>query len=160
LRRSRAGDSGVLVVGVESLLTSLARCCRPAPPDAIGGFVTRGRGVAIHRRDCPNFRHMAQTAGERVIAVAWGAAPAGNEAVYPVDVAVEASDRQGLLRDISEVFAKERINVTGVKTQSVKDSRGGTAWMTFTVEVRDAASLALVLLEVAQVAGVRHARRR
>jgi len=160
LRRSRAGDSGVLVVGVESLLTSLARCCRPAPPDAIEGFVTRGRGVAIHRRDCPNFRHMAQTAGERVIAVAWGVAPAGSEAVYPVDVAVEASDRQGLLRDISEVFAKERTNVTGVKTQSVKDSRGGTAWMTFTVEVGDAARLASVLRQVAQVPGVRLARRR
>jgi GTP pyrophosphokinase len=103
---------------------------------------------------------MAQTAGERVIAVAWGVAPAGSEAVYPVDVAVEASDRQGLLRDISEVFAKERTNVTGVKTQSVKDSRGGTAWMTFTVEVGDAARLAGVLRQVAQVPGVRLARRR
>jgi GTP pyrophosphokinase len=160
LRRSRAGDSGVLVVGVESLLTSLARCCRPAPPDAIGGFVTRGRGVAIHRRDCPNFRHMAQTSGDRVIPVAWGAAAAGQDAVYPVDVAVEASDRQGLLRDISEVFAKDRINVTGVKTQSVKDARGGTAWMTFTVEVGDATRLAQVLRQVIQVPGVRQARRR
>jgi GTP pyrophosphokinase len=160
LRRSRAGESGVLVVGVESLMTTLARCCRPAPPDAIGGFVTRGRGVAIHRRDCPNFRHMAQSSGDRVIPVAWGAAGAGSEALYPVDVAVEASDRQGLLRDISEVFAKDRVNVTGVKTQSVKDSRGGTAWMTFTVEVGDASRLAQVLRQVAQVPGVRQARRR
>ena len=69
---ARAGRGGVLVVGVESLLTSLARCCRPAPPDPIGGFVTRGKGVAIHRADCSNFRHMAGQSPERVIAVAWG----------------------------------------------------------------------------------------
>jgi GTP pyrophosphokinase len=160
LRRSRAGDSGVLVVGVESLLTTLARCCRPAPPDEIGGFVTRGRGVAIHRRDCPNFRHMSQATPDRVIPVAWGQGGAGRESLYPVDVAIEAADRQGLLRDISEVFAKERVNVTGVKTQSVKDARGGTAWMTFTVEVGDASRLSQVLRQVMQVPGIRHARRR
>ncbi|HEY6134471.1 MAG TPA: bifunctional (p)ppGpp synthetase/guanosine-3',5'-bis(diphosphate) 3'-pyrophosphohydrolase [Rubrivivax sp.] len=160
LRRSRAGDSGVLVVGVESLMTTLARCCRPAPPDAIGGYVTRGRGVAIHRRECPNFRHMAQAAADRVIPVAWGLAGTDREALYPVDVAIEAADRQGLLRDISEVFAKDRVNVTGVKTQSVKASRGDTAWMTFTVEVGDAARLQQVLRQVAQIPGVRQARRR
>ena len=72
LKRSRAGHSGVLVVGVESLMTTLSRCCRPAPPDEIGGYVTRGKGVAIHRTDCSNFRHMDQTAPDRVIPVAWG----------------------------------------------------------------------------------------
>jgi GTP pyrophosphokinase len=158
LRRSRAAQGGVLVVGVESLMTTLARCCRPAPPDPIGGYVTRGKGVAIHRGDCPNFRHMAERSPDRVIPVAWG--QAGGDALYPVDVAIEATDRQGLLRDISEVFAKERVNVTGVKTQSVKDAHGGTAWMTFTVEIADAARLAHVLRQVVQVAGVRHARRR
>ena len=80
-----------------------------------------------------------------MIAVAWGAPRGDRPALYPVDVMVEAADRQGLLRDISEVFAKEKMNVTGVKTQSVKDARGGTAWMTFTVEVADAARLAHVL---------------
>ncbi|HWI10770.1 MAG TPA: RelA/SpoT family protein, partial [Burkholderiaceae bacterium] len=89
---------GVLVVGVESLLTSLARCCRPAPPDAISGYVTRGKGVAIHRRACTNFRHMAQQSPDRVIEVQWGD---GHGAVYPLDVLIEANDRQGLLRDIS-----------------------------------------------------------
>jgi GTP pyrophosphokinase len=147
---------GVLVVGVESLLTSLARCCRPAPPDAIGGFVTRGKGVAIHRTDCTNFRHMRSRTPERVIAVAWGAA----QGLYPVDVIVEAIDRAGLLRDISEVFAKDKVNVTGVHTQSVKDARGVTAWMTFTVEVSDATRLAQVVAAVARVAGVRQARRK
>ena len=160
LKRTRATEGGVLVVGVESLMTQLARCCRPAPPDAIGGYVTRGKGVAIHRSHCSNFRHMATVAPERVIAVAWGAAPAGKDAAYPVDVLVEAADRPGLLRDISEVFAKDRMNVTGVHTQSVRGPGGGTAYMTFTVEVADAHRLASALRQVAQVPGIRHARRR
>ena len=160
LRKPRSeaptGKGGVLVVGVESLLTTLARCCKPAPPDAIGGYVTKGKGVAVHRADCSSFRQIAGRHPERVIAVAWGQ-PSGEKApVYPVDVAVEALDRQGLLRDISEVFAKEKTNVIGVNTQTVR----GTAWMTFTVEVSDSARLAQVLGAVAQVPGVRAARRR
>ncbi len=164
-----AEGGGVLVVGVESLMTSLARCCRPAPPDAIGGYVTRGKGVAIHRASCSNWRHMAGRAAERVIAVAWGANPkADSAAVYPVDVLVEASDRPGLLRDISELFVKEKLNVIGVNTQSMRGAGSGspatshmtTAHMSFTVEVGDATRLASVLRQVAQVAGVRHARRR
>ena len=151
---------GVLVVGVESLLTTLSRCCRPAPPDVIGGYVTRGKGVAIHRRACSNFAQMAQRSPERVIAVAWGAPRGGQEALYPVDVVVEASDRQGLLRDISEAFSKDRVNVIGVKTQSVKDNSGGTAWMTFTLEVADAARLAKVLGVVGRIGGVRSVRRK
>jgi GTP pyrophosphokinase len=158
LKRTRATEGGVLVVGVESLLTQLARCCRPAPPDAIGGYVTRGKGVAIHRSACPNFRHMAECTPERVIAVAWG--DAGDNAAYPVDVVVEAADRSGLLRDISEVFAKDKVNVTGVHTQSVKGPGGSTAYMTFTVELADATRLGAVLRAVAQVPGIRHARRR
>ena len=164
LKRSRPeGESpkgGVLVVGVESLLTTLARCCRPAPPDPISGYVTRGKGVAIHRRDCSNFREMASRSPERVIVVAWGAPRDDKAALYPVDVVVEAADRQGLLRDISEVFAKEKMNVTGVKTQTVRDAQGGTAWMTFTVEVADSARLMHVLNQVARVSGVRSARRK
>jgi len=156
---------GVLVVGVDSLLTNLARCCRPAPPDAIGGYVTRGKGVAIHRLDCSNFRQMAQQAGERVIEVEWGgAATAGSgakgPAMYPVDVVVESNDRQGLLRDVLEVFAKEKMNVIAVNTQSVKSARSDTAWMNFTVEVADSGRLAQVLRSVAQVSGVRAARRK
>ena len=95
-----------------------------------------------------------------MIAVAWGEPRADKTALYPVDVLVEASDRQGLLRDISEVFAKEKMNVTGVHTQSVRDGTGGTAWMTFTVEVSDSARLAQVLTQVARIGGVRSARRK
>jgi GTP pyrophosphokinase len=144
------------VVGIDSLMTQLAKCCKPAPPDAIRGFVTRGKGVSIHRADCSNFREMAARSEERVIDVEWGASSGPTGAVYPVDVAVEAADRQGLLRDISELFAKEKMNVVGVQTQSVK----GTAWMTFTVEISDSGRLSKVLGSVADVAGVRWARRR
>jgi len=139
------------------LLTQLSRCCKPAPPDAISGFVTRGKGVSIHRQDCSNFRELNLRNPERVIDVRWGERKSGHDAaVYPVDVAVEAVDRQGLLRDISEVFSKEKMNVIGVQTQSIK----GMAWMTFTVEISDSVLLARVLGSVKSVKGVRNARRR
>jgi len=161
LRTARApqrgpGKAGVLVVGVDSLMTALAKCCKPAPPDEIGGFVTRGKGVSIHRGSCSNFRQLAQRNPERLIDVQWGQAGNGAQAVYPVDVSVQAADRQGLLRDISEVFAKDKMNVVGVQTQSVH----GVAWMTFTVEVGDAQRLARVLQVLREVRGVREARRR
>jgi GTP pyrophosphokinase len=113
--------------------------------------------VAIHRQSCSNFQHMAQRSPDRVIPVAWGAAV---DAVYPVDVAVEAVDRQGLLRDISDVFTREKVNVTGVHTQSLREAGQARAVMTFTVEVSDAARLSQVLRQVAAVPGVRQARRR
>jgi GTP pyrophosphokinase len=154
LKKSRVvppkSQSGVLVVGVDSLLTQLSKCCRPAPPDAISGFVTRGKGVSIHRDDCRTFKALLTKHGERVIEVRWGVQKQGQNLLYPVEVSVEATDRQGLLRDISEVFAKEKMNVVGVQTQSVK----GTAWMTFTVEVADASLLKKVMQSVKAVSGV------
>jgi GTP pyrophosphokinase len=160
LKKARHSDKtpggGVLVVGVDSLLTQLARCCKPAPPDGIRGFVTRGKGVSVHRSDCTNFRQMAARDAGRVIEVAWGQSQSAQALVYPVDVYIEAFDRQGLLRDISEVFAKEKMNVIGVQTQSIKD----LAWMTFTIEVGDSRRLEKVLTIVREVKGVRSARRR
>ena len=160
LRKARAGSAGgrggVLVVGLDSLLTQPARCCKPAPPDDIAGYVTRGRGVTIHRRDCASFRDLQAREPERVIEVGWSTPATGHLPAYPVDVAVEALDRQGLLRDISDVFAREKMNVIGVQTQSVK----GWAWMTFTVEVSDTQRLAFVLRQVQDVPGVRVAKRR
>jgi GTP pyrophosphokinase len=153
---SPAGKGQVLVVGVDSLLTSLARCCRPVPPDDIVGFVTRGKGVSIHRASCANAMALMQRQGERVIDVAWGAAGEGKEAQYPVDVVVLAQDRQGLLRDISEVFAREKLNVVGVNTLSLR----GEAQMQFTLEVHDAAGVRRALAQVAEVKGVIAARRR
>ena len=153
---AHSATGGVLVVGVDSLMTQLARCCKPAPPDLICGFVTRGKGVSVHRTDCSNLREMVAKNGERVIEVEWGHNASASTSVYPVDVSIEAADRQGLLRDISEVFTKEKMNVIGVQTQSVK----GTAWMTFTIEVADSGRLNKVLGVVADLNGVRSARRR
>jgi GTP pyrophosphokinase len=159
LKKSRAvppkSQSGVLVVGVDSLLTQLSKCCRPAPPDPISGYVTRGKGVSIHRDDCRNFQSLVTRNGERLIEVRWGIQKSGEILLYPVEVSIEASDRQGLLRDISEVFAKEKMNVVGVQTQSVK----GTAWMTFTVEVSDASLLKKVIQTVKSVVGVGRVKR-
>ena len=163
LKRSRlgagAGRGGVLVVGLDSLMTNLARCCRPAPPDAIDGFVTRGKGVAIHRRHCSNLRNLRERSPERVIAVEWGGVPREG-ALYPLDVLVEAQDRSGLLRDITEVFAKDKVNVTGVNSQNQRVGGSVTAQMIFTVEVSGSDKLAQVLREVTRVPGVRSARRR
>lgn len=159
-KKSKVNESSkkgaVLVVGLDSLMTQLARCCKPAPPDLIKGFVTRGKGVSIHRQNCSNFKQLEVKEPDRVIVVAWGSSQALNPIYYPVDVALEANDRQGLLRDVSEVFAKERMNVVGVQTQSIK----GIAWMTFTVEINDALRLEKVLLSVQEIKGVRAVRRR
>ena len=166
---SSGSRSGVLVVGIDSLLTTLSRCCRPAPPDAISGFVTRGKGVAIHRSDCSNLAEMKRRSPERVIAVEWGGGDAAGRGapVYPVDVLVEAGDRQGLLRDVLEVFAKEKMNVVAVNTQSLKPGAakprpggGDTAWMSFTLELSDASRLTKVLRDLCAISGVRSARRK
>jgi GTP pyrophosphokinase len=122
----------------------------------IGGFVTRGKGVSVHRRDCVNFKGLLQSNAERVIPVEWGEGGRNDDALYPVDVVIDAADRQGLLRDISEVFAKEKINVVGVSTQTIKD----TAYMTFTLEVRRSDVIPRALALVAEVKGVKHTRRK
>lgn len=152
-REAPPAKGRVLVVGVDSLLTSLARCCRPVPPDDIVGFVTRGKGVSIHRAGCANAQALARRQPERVIEVAWGA---DREAVYPAEVFVLAQDRQGLLRDISEVLAREKLNVIAVNTASHR----GEARMSFTVEVADGSALRRALAQVAEVGGVLSVRRR
>jgi GTP pyrophosphokinase len=145
--------SGVLVQGEGGLLTSIAKCCKPVPPDAIVGFVTRGRGVAIHRQDCPNILHLDGSRRERLIAASWGAKGGG---YYEVDIEVEANDRQGLLRDVSDVFTREKINVTAVSTLS----RGLQAGMRFTVQIADVGQLGRILALIQDVPGVAWARRR
>lgn len=159
VRQSRhKGGSGVLIVGVDQLLTQLAKCCKPVPPDQIQGFVTREKGISVHRQDCPSFQHVAALHPERVIDADWAdAAPAsgGDTNVYAVDILVDAQDRQGLLRDISDVLARERVNVTAVRTQS----KQGAAEMAFTVEVADTKRLNQALHHIQQVNGVLSARR-
>ena len=142
-----SGKSGVLVVGVDSLLTQLARCCRPAPPDAIAGFVTRGRGVSIHRSDCPSYSSLVLQQPERAIDVEWGDTGA---ALYPVDISIHAQERPNLLRDLSDVFARLRLNVVSVNTQS----RRSLARMVFTIEVRDGEQITRVITALNELAGV------
>jgi GTP pyrophosphokinase len=154
---NKSDKGGVLVVGVDSLLTQLAKCCKPAPPDAIGGYVTRGKGVSIHRADCANLRQLLVKDVGRGVEVEWGQPKAtGGQPTYAVDVTVQATDRAGLLRDIAEVFSKEKTHVQSVQSQSTQ----GTVWMTMTVLVADASRLGKVLAAVGQVAGVHWARRR
>lgn len=149
-RKSARAGGGVLVVGVDKLLTTPARCCRPAPPDPIVGFVTRGRGVSVHRANCAN---LARLDPERRIAAEWGAP---GTTTFPVEIVVDAVDRTGLLRDISEVLSRERINVTATRSSSTDMS----ARMRFTVEITDLGQLQKMLALICEVKGVLHARRK
>ncbi len=151
-RASDESDKGILIVGIDKLMTQLAGCCKPAPPDPIVGFVTRGKGVSIHRADCSNFANMEAMHPERVIETAWGRR---TEGVFSVDIAVDANDRQGLLRDVSEVLTREKINVVAVSTQS----KQGVAHMRFTAEIADVGQLKRTLLLLHEVDGVVGARR-
>ena len=130
------------------LLTNLGRCCMPAPPDAISGFVTRGKGVSIHRVECVNYRNMVAKNPERVISTEWG--QGRPDALFAVNLMVDATDRQGLLRDISEVLSREKINVTAVKTLS----RDNEARMAFTIELAGVPQLQRILTLVREVSGV------
>ena len=150
VRQSRAQPGGILVVGVDKLLTVPAKCCKPAPPDPIIGFVTRGRGVTIHRKSCVN---LARLASERVVPADWGQS-AG--ATFPVDVVIEAGDRTGLLRDITEILSRERINITATNTVR----RDLAARIVLTVEIGDVEQLNRVLALIRDVRGVARAARR
>src|SRR6266436_2588308 len=153
--RARAGQSssGILVVGVERLLTQLAHCCKPAPPDRISGFVTKGRGVSVHRRDCTSLARLVERFPERIIGADWG--KRGAQA-YPVDIVVRGNDRQGLLRDVTETLVREKTNVIAAKTQT----RNDIASMYFTVEVEDIDQLQRALSAIEDVRGVLAAARR
>jgi len=150
VRKARAQPGGILVVGVDKLLTVPARCCKPAPPDPIIGFVSRGRGVTIHRRGCLNVPRLS---AERLVEAEWGKSPL---ATFPVDIMIDAGDRTGLLRDITEILSREHINVTA--TNSV--SRSASARMQLTVEVPNLGQLERVLTLIRAVPGVARAARR
>jgi GTP pyrophosphokinase len=146
------GGSGVLVLGVNNIATLVAKCCKPLPPDPIVGFVTRGRGVMVHRSDCPNVTGLRPEQRERLMAADWGQTA---EATFFAEVEVVALDRQGLLRDISEAISRERINVTAVNTVS----RGAYAFMRFTLQVGNADHIHRVVRQVGEVPGVDAVRR-
>jgi len=143
--------SGPLIVGIDSLMTQLARCCKPVPPDAVRGFVTRGKGVTVHREDCASLKRLAERQPERLIDAGWGR----GEGRYATEMAVTAADRRGLLRDIGDALARENINVTAVRTHN----RDELAFMRFSFDVADAAQLRRALALVRQLKGVIRAGR-
>jgi GTP pyrophosphokinase len=146
-------SSGVLVLGVNNIATLVAKCCKPVPPDPIVGFITRTRGVMVHRQDCVNVVNLDDSQRERLMPADWGKTESG--APFSADLEVVAMDRQGLLRDISEAISRERINVTAVNTLS----RGAHAFMRFTVQVGSSDAIMRVLRQVKDVPGVDTARR-
>jgi len=146
-------SSGVLVLGVNNIATLVAKCCKPVPPDPIVGFITRTRGVMVHRQDCVNVVNLDAAQRDRLMPADWG--KTAGEAPFSADLEVVAIDRQGLLRDISEAISRERINVTAVNTLS----RGAHAFMRFTVQVGSADAIMRVLRQVKDVPGVDTARR-
>ena len=144
----KGGKTGVLIDGEDGLMTTLAKCCKPAPPDDIVGFVTRERGISVHRKTCPSFQHLAEQAPEKVLDAGWAALQEGQ--VFAVDVEIRAQDRSGLLRDVSDALARHKLNVTAVQTQS----RDLEASMRFTLEVKQVNDLPRVLASLGDVKGV------
>jgi len=153
-RKRRKEHEDINIQGVGNLLTKLARCCSPAPGDAIIGYITQGRGVTIHRRDCSNILKMNGGSRGRLINVEWGEQV---HETYPVDISLETIDRQDLLRDILNVLSNEKININAVHTQSNKlDS---TAHMEMSIEVASVAQLSRVLNRLGQLNNVLEVRR-
>ncbi|MFV0275933.1 MAG: GTP diphosphokinase [Parahaliea sp.] len=151
---ARPAGGAVQVQGVGNLLTHMAGCCKPLPGDGIVGFITQGRGVSIHRSDCARLLKLEESSPERIVEVSWGESPREN---YEVDVAIEAYDRQGLLRDITSLFATARINVLSINTQTNRKSH--TATMRLRVEVPDLWALSRLLERINRLSNVISATR-
>ena len=153
----RQGETAgsVIVEGVGDLMTHMARCCKPVPFDPIVGYITRGRGVTVHRQDCRVVQHMDSANRARLVDVMW--ADAQEQSRFMVDIQVLALDRKGLLRDISSVFANADVDVLGVNTQT--DRRHEKASMRFTAEVSDMRELSRVMEQLTQIPDVYDVRR-
>jgi GTP pyrophosphokinase len=145
----KSPDDTVSVRGLKGLLTTTARCCNPAPGDAIVGYITRGRGATIHRQDCPNVLRIKDR--ERLVRVSWGEA----KHTYPVPVRVKAYDRDGLMKDVATLISDEGINMTGVNVDVSKNR----AIFDMTLEVRDIAELSRILDRLENLPNVMEANR-
>jgi len=143
------------ILGVGNLLTNTARCCSPVPNDAIVGYITRGRGVTIHRRDCANVLRLKDEDRNRLIDVEWGALP---DQVFPVDIQLQAYDRPGLLRDISGLLANDKINVMGINTYT--DKKDMIACMDLHIEVADIGQLSRILSRIGQLPNIIEVKRK
>jgi len=151
----RHGHDDFSILGVGNLLTNAARCCRPVPSDVIVGYITRGRGVTIHRRDCANVLSLKDEDRDRLIDVEWGALP---DRVFPLDIQLQAYDRPGLLRDVSALLANDRVNVLGINTST--DKRNMIAFMELHVEVTDIGQLSRILSRMGQLPNIIEVKRK
>ena len=147
-----AGD--INVQGVGNLMTQLARCCKPLPGEQIGGYITRGAGVSIHRRDCGNYLRLSAESPQRLIEVSWGHDP---DKDYSVDIEVIAYDRHGLLHDVTSVFANNKVNLIAANTLSDKNSN--QAKMRLTIEISNIDDLSRVIAKISQLSNVVNVRR-
>lgn len=154
IKRSKGAPdtSGILIDGVNNLMTTLAKCCRPAPPDPAIGFITQGRGISIHRADCPELKNLAKQSPERLVPVDWGLQEGG---LFPIDIEVIANERPGLLRDISDALSRAKLNVIAFETLS----RNPYTRMQFTVEVHHVRDLKRIIDDILSVSDVASARR-
>jgi GTP pyrophosphokinase len=134
--------------------TTMARCCAPVPPEAIAGYVTLGRGVTVHRAGCRSLARMSARNPERMLRVDWNR---GTELQMPVQIRIEAYDRRGLLRDVSDVMAQERLSIEGVNSST--DPADRVATIVMRTAVRDAAQLRQVLKKLGGVNSVLRAQR-
>jgi GTP pyrophosphokinase len=132
--------NAVSILGLRDLLTSFSSCCAPAPGDEILGYITRGRGVTIHRADCPNILRLQESERERIIKVAWGEP----QKTYPVSILIRAYDRQGLIGDISNVLRDENVNIIDVNVRPGHN----IATIQLTLEVSDIAKLSKILTRI------------
>ncbi|QGX38825.1 GTP diphosphokinase [Permianibacter aggregans] len=146
---------GISVLGVDNLLTHTAGCCRPVPGDQVIGYITQGRGISIHRADCAHIQRAHEERPERLVEIDWSADKAS---LYVVDLLIEATDRQGLLRDVTTLVANERINVSGMSTTTNKKTQ--ISILGLQVEVRDALSLSRLVAQLAKLPGVMSVQRR
>ncbi|MEW5769908.1 MAG: ACT domain-containing protein [Pseudomonadota bacterium] len=151
--KRKAETAGVLVEGEPGVLTQMAGCCKPAPPDPVLGYITQGHGITIHRADCPVILHLPEDRQARLLRAEWGER-AGS--MFAVDMELVASDRSGLLKDVTEILAQEKTNVVRLNTNTQQD----TAYMSFTLEVSDIAQLTRCLARLGQVRGVQSTRRK
>ncbi len=142
--------SGIQVMGVGNLLTRLAPCCNPVPNDPIVGFITRGRGVTVHRKDCPNIKNITET--ERLIEVSWGAV----NQLYPVTVRIETLDRTGLLGEVASIVAGEGVNISAAEVTTHPDR---TATIRATLEIANIAQLSNIIAKIEAVPDVLEAQR-
>jgi len=154
-RPSKPGRRGdVHIQGVGNLLTQLAGCCQPVPGDPIIGYITVGRGVTVHRADCATAMQLQDRESERLIEVSWGGEPVQT---YPVEIYIKAYDRSGLLRDVSQLLANEKINVLEASTRTNRDDN--YASMLLTLEIPNLHLLGRLLARIGQLPNVVEVRR-